>query len=238
MGLKKEALAHLAFSPNAAGVCYQQVFWEVVVRQVGRFFVKPQQFVNQLQWSTHHWWILFSFLVMTGIEAHVGSQQALYQVYAGAISRNFGLGNDLSLWMVICAKLAFIMLGAVAVSWGIWFVGNYLGRHSSQRVLFRRLAIVFTLMMTAYTGQHLQGMYPWMETASVFLYFWSGLLGYFAVREQFELTHLESAFVTLFATFLILTSWNYSNRTIEKNATTISTQIAKLSTLLTPTRPH
>ena len=185
--------------------------------------------MNQLQWSRHHWFILLAFLMITGIEAHVGKQQGLYSAYAQILSTQLGLSWDLGLWIVVCAKLALVLFGAMVVASAVWFVGNFLGVNSSQRVLFRRLSVVFTLAMAAYTATHLISLYPWMETASLFLNMWAVLLGYFAIREQFELNHLETAFVGVFTALMVLCSWHYSNRVFEKSAQQYLTQLAHRS---------
>ena len=188
------------------------------VKQGMRILLRPGQFVNQLQWSTHHWLILLSFLVITAIEAHVGRQHALYEAYSTLLAQNFGFNYDVAMWLVVTAKLFLILFGSWIVAHVVWFIGNLLGQKNSKRVLFRRLAVVFTLILAGYTASHLENVFPWMNTASFFLFFWGGLLGYFAIREQFQLTHFETAFVGAFAVLLVLTTWNFSNTIMEKAA--------------------
>lgn len=188
------------------------------MKQGMRLFVQPGTFFNQLQWSKHHWYILFAFLFISAIEAHVGKQHSLYQVYANFLAQNLGLGFDIALWTVVASKLVLMLIGAFVTASLIWFVGNLIGAKNSRRVLFRRLAIVFTVGITAYTTKHLEPLFPWMGTASFFLYFWALLLGYFALREQFVLTHLETAFVAAFSILLVISSWHYSNHLFERAA--------------------
>lgn len=196
------------------------------VRQGVRFFVKPNTFVNQLQWSSHHTWLLLAFLIVAGVEAHVGRNHAIIAQFGDSIAFRLGVSRDIGMWLMISAKLAFTLLAAYLISLLVWFVGSFLGSSSSQRVLFRRLSVVFTLVFAGYTATHLTHLFPWMETASLFLFFWAALLGFFSLKEQFRLGILETAFVGSFTALVVFSSWHYSNRFIEKNAQFISHEIA------------
>jgi hypothetical protein len=196
------------------------------VRQGVRFFVRPNAFVNQLQWSSHHTWLLLAFLIIAGVEAHVGRNHALIAHFADALSFRLGVGQEIGMWLMISAKLAVTLLAAFLITMAVWLVGSFIGHASSQRVLFRRLSVVFTLVLTAYTASHLTHVYPWMETASLFIYFWAALLGFFSLREQFRIGYLETLFVGGFTVLAIISTWHFSNRYMEKNATVISQQIA------------
>ncbi|NBV51564.1 hypothetical protein EBR78_10170 [bacterium] len=196
------------------------------MRQGVRFFVKPNAFINQLQWSSHHTWLLLAFLLVAGVEAHVGRNHHLVSAFAKALSFRLGLGQEISMWLMISLKLTATLIGAFLISVAVWFVGSCLGRSSSQRVLFRRLSVVFTLVFGAYTASHLTHIYPWMETASLFVFFWAALLGFFTLKEQFRLGLVQTAFVGGFTALLVLSSWHYSNRFLENNAQRISQQIA------------
>lgn len=200
------------------------------MKQGARIFFKPQQFFNQLQWSTHHWLILLTFLVVTGVESHLGSQSALYRWWAQALTQQTGLSFDITLWLVVSAKLAVILFASYLSATLIWLVGSLIGEKNSQRVLFRRLAIVFTVILSAYTAQHLKQFYPWMETVSFFLYTWGLLLGYFAIREQFALTHFETSVVGVFAIVLVVFSWIGTNRLMVTAAQRFNQEIAKTAT--------
>lgn len=204
------------------------------MKQGARIFFKPQQFFNQLQWSTHHWLILLTFLVVTGVESHLGSQSALYRWWAQALSQQTGLSFDITLWLVVSAKLAVILTASYLSATLIWLVGSLIGEKNSQRVLFRRLAIVFTVVLSAYTAQHLKQFYPWMETVSFFLYTWGLLLGYFAIREQFDLTHFETSVVGVFAIVLVVFSWIGTNRLMVTAAQRYNQEIAKTASHASP----
>lgn len=196
------------------------------MRQGVRFFVKPNAFVNQLQWSSHHTWLLLAFLVIAGVEAHVGRSHVILESFADALSLRLGVGKEIGMWLFVSLKLASTLIGASLISIAVWFVGTFLGHSSSQRVLFRRLSVVFTLFLAAYTSTHLTHLYPWMETASLFVFFWGALLGFFSLREQFGLGFVETAFVGGFTALLVMSSWHYSNKLLETHAKTISEQIA------------
>jgi hypothetical protein len=190
--------------------------WDV--RQGMRIFVKPGAFFNQLQWSRHHWLILFSFLLIAAIETHVGSQHALLDAYSQFLSTRFGIPFDIALWLAVCAKLVFMLTGALVVGHIIWFVGSFFGERNSKRVLFRRLAVVFTVTLAAFTASHLSSSFLWMATASQFLYLWSALLGFIAIREQFDLGFAETLVVGTLAALLVMGSWIFSNEQLEKMA--------------------
>jgi len=196
------------------------------VRQGVRFFVKPNAFVNQLQWSSHHTWLLLAFLIIAGVEAHVGRNHQLISQFAEALASRLGVNHEIGMWLVISAKLICTLAAATLISFLVWIVGSFIGESSSQRVLFRRLSVVFTLVLAAYTSSHLTHVYPWMETAALFGYFWAALLGFFTLREQFRIGYLETFFVGGLTVLLVLSTWHFSNRYIEKNAHTISQEIA------------
>lgn len=196
------------------------------MKQGFRFIFQPSAFFNQLQWSRHHWYILFAFFLISGIEAQVGKQQSLYQLYATLLSNQVGLGVDLSLWLVVAAKIMLLLCGSFLIVSLLWLVGNFIGQRNSRRVLARRLAVVFTVALAAYTAHHLEYLYDWMGTASFFLYFWALLLGYFAIREQFLMTHLESTCMTVFAILLVVSSWHATNRFFQDAAQKARLEIA------------
>jgi len=181
-------------------------------------FVRPKEFVNQLQWSTHHWMILFTFLVVTAVEAHVGRQHALYELYSSVITEYAGIPFEVSLWLVVAMKIGVLLVGSYLIAQLVWTVGSFFGSKNSKRVLFRRLAVVFTMVMAGYTANHLESAFSWMGTASFFLYFWGVLLGYFAIREQFSLSHVETTVVGLFTALLVLSTWHFSHLYMEQFA--------------------
>jgi len=190
------------------------------VRQGFRLLARPGEFFNQLQWSTRHWVILSAFLGLAAIEAHVGRQQELYRAFATLLQSRAGLGLDTALWIVTAIRLATLVAGAWAVSSVIWLVGNFFGRRTSHRVLFRRLAVVFTVFLAGYTAQHFADAIPALAVVQIAMYLWAVVLGYFAIREQFALNHLETVVVGLFAVLLVTSTWHFTNHVAESAART------------------
>ncbi len=130
------------------------------MKQGLRIFVKPGTFFNQLQWSSHHWLIMVAFLGIAAIETQVGRSHALYHNYALLLTGRLGLSLDAALWTITFAKLITMVVGAFAMSSVIWVIGSLFGRRTSRRVLFRRLSVVFTVLLGAYTAQHLIDTFP------------------------------------------------------------------------------
>jgi hypothetical protein len=208
------------------------------LKQVKRFFVSPGTFFNQLQWSPHHWFILISFLSLAVVETLVGKRQAVYEVYATFLQKNLGLSMNQALWVLLAGKLTILLAGAFIVASIIWVVGNLFGRHGSRRVLFRRLAVVFTVLLGAYTAQHLAALDPWFGILSAALYFWGLFLGYLALREQFSLTHMETAVVGGVALLRGTSARHYSHHLLEAALRSQVTQLAQRPTVGSGTVRH
>ncbi len=185
------------------------------MRQQFRFFVRPQTFFNQLQWSSHHWFILISFLTVATLETLFGKQHLLYSEIALYIQQTLGIGSGLALWVVLFSKLMLMLAGAYLIIAFIWFVGNLIGERHSHRVLYRRLAVVFTVFLMGYTSNHLAHFSPWFGFVGLLLYGWALVLGFFAIREQFNLTAVETIVVSAFALLLVTSSLHFSNHLIE-----------------------
>jgi hypothetical protein len=208
------------------------------MRQGMRMVVRPGTFFNQLQWSQHHWWILFAFLLIAAIETHVGRHHMLLATYSTVLAQSFGVPYDFALWLALSAKLFLMLFGAFFAGHVIWFVGNFFGEKNSKRVLFRRLAVVFTVVLAAYTASHLTVHYAWMATASQFLYLWGGLLGFIAIREQFFLNIPETAVVGTLAAMIVMGLWMFSNRTLENVAHDHMKSLAKVPAKTQMVRPR
>ncbi len=184
------------------------------VKQIFRLITQPGLFFNQLQWSSHHWFMLIAFLGLALIETHVGRGQNEYFQLGLWIHKSWGLTFNHALWVVLALRLAFIAAGAYLVTTAVWVVGNIFGRKTSRRVLARRLAVVFSVALAAYTTQYFVDSHALFGFASLILYFWSVVLGYFAIRENFSLSHLESVVVGLFALLLVTTTWHYAHHAL------------------------
>ncbi len=184
------------------------------MKQFLRLVTSPGLFFNQLQWSSHHWFVIIAFLGLALIETHVGRAQNEFFQLAMWIHKSWSLNFNHALWVVLAMRLCFIALGAYAVTTSVWLVGNVFGQKTSRRVLARRLAVVFSVALAAYTAQYFVDSHPMFGVASLFLYVWSLLLGYFAIRENFSLTHLESVVVGLFAILMVTTTWHYAHHVL------------------------
>ena len=197
------------------------------MKQGIRLLLKPGTFFNQLQWSPYHWLILVGFLVAASVETQLGSSSRLFQWYADFLTLRYGLSLSLALWIVTAARLAFLLTGAWVVSVLIWIVGSLLGQHSSRRVLFRRLAVVFTILLAAFTSHHLSTEYEYASLVSLALYAWGITLGYFAISEQFRLSRFQGAVVVLFAALFITQLWRYSTVVLRVTAIEQANAISK-----------
>lgn len=187
---------------------------EEAVKNSYRMIAKPGTFIGQLQWSKHHWVILFTFLTLVGVDTLVGAEQAQYQHYAAVLSQTLGLGFDLSLFVIMGTKMALVLAGAFVLASGIWLLGNRLGRRTSKRVLFRRLAVVFTVLIGANLLPQL-GWGEWTILTSWALAGWGIVLAYHAVKEQFALRPLEAGLVGAMALLLALSAWHYADQGVD-----------------------
>lgn len=188
------------------------------MRQGTRFLFRPGTFFNQLQFSSHHWFILLAFAVVASLETHVGRSHVYYQIFANLLVAKYQIPWSTALWIVTSVKLVVFLFGAFVLSTAVWLVGSLFGRRTSKRVLFRRLSIVFTVLMSAYTISHLTSYHPSMPLISSFLYGWGALLGFFAIREQFALTTAKSLVLSVFGWLMVLSSWHYSREAMERYA--------------------
>lgn len=204
------AIASNSIGPFCVALCL-----EVAVKQGVRIFVRPRTFFNQLQWSTHHMLILVAFFAIAAVETNVGNFHHFYEGFAAALKSRFGINYNVALWIITFAKLGLMILGTYAVSSLVWLFGNLLGRKNSRRVLTRRLAVVFTVLLAAHAVQYFAPGNQVFGIACLALYGWGVVLGYFALRTHFEFNHLETMVVALFAILVVTGSWHFSHRVIE-----------------------
>jgi len=151
------------------------------------------------------------FLGIATLEAQVGKQNLLYHSYATYLQHQWGVGLNIALWLIVAAKLAFVLAGAFAISSVVYLVGSIVGKPNSRRVLYRRLAVVFTVLLAGYTVAHFSTTHEVALYVSYALYAWGMLLGYIALRAQFELSHLETSIVAVFALLMVGATWQFSN---------------------------
>jgi hypothetical protein len=198
------------------------------VRQGLRLLVKPGTFFNQLQWSSHHWIILFLFLAVAAAETHIGKSQAIFQIFSDSLAAKSGLSIEMATWLVIAMKLSATLLASFILATVTWFLGSLFGRRTSKRVLFRRLSVVFTVFLAAYTLQQLALKQSHIDYIIAGFYVWGVVLGYFAIREQFALTHIETMVIGLFALMMLVTSFHFANHVLEKAARQELMSLAKM----------
>ena len=185
------------------------------MKQGARFLFRPGTFFNQLQWSSHHWLILLAFTIIASVETHVGKSHVYYQVFADILVGKWGIPWNTALWLVTSLKIVVLLAGVFLLSSVVWVIGNLFGRHTSKRVLFRRLAVVFTVLLSAYTLSNLGSLSETLPLVASFLYVWSAALGFFAVREQFALTSPEALVLSVFAWLMVVSSWHFSRHAME-----------------------
>ncbi len=194
--------------------------------------------MNQLQWSTHHWLILASFLTLATVETLLGSSRGFYWEVVQMLQSNLGFSENVAYGALIAVKLALMIGGAYVLSLLVWFAGSLFGKRTSQRVLFRRLAIVFTFLLTGYLLQAAFTTSEWLFLAGYGFYFWGLVLGYFSIREHFGLNTVESMAVSLFALLLVSSSWHYSTHLFDGFVKTAWVEMAKSPTDKPDTHQH
>lgn len=186
------------------------------MKQSLRLVTRPKTFFSQLQWSSQHWGILAAFLILAGIETHTGSQQIVNTQFAQLLELKLGVSSDVAVWLFTAVRLSLVIAGAFLVSFSVWFVGNLFGRRTSQRVLFRRLAVVFTVLLASYTLNHVSYLNPSLLYISWALGLWGAMLGYYAIKEQFGLAYSEAALIGIFGAIMAVSTWHYSNQFVQK----------------------
>jgi hypothetical protein len=189
---------------------------EDLMRQLFRFFLSPATFVNQLQWSRNHTFILFAFLGVAFLESQVGVGRSLNLQLSWLLSNSTGIARDHALIAVIAGRVAFLFFGALSLGETLWWVGAKFGRQTSRRVLNRRLAVVLTVMLGSYTLYAIPEALA--QYGAAILLAWGLLLTYFTLREQFALTHFSAAVAGLVAVVFVMASWKVSDSIVKETA--------------------
>jgi len=158
--------------------------------------------------------ILVSFLALALVETLVGKQHQLYSAFATFLQYRLGVGASAAIWLVMASRLAIMLGGSLAITSIIYLVGSIVGRPNSRRVLFRRLSVVFTVFLAGFIAQHYTSTISIASMVSLALYAWGIFLGYLAIREQFEMNHLQTSIVLAFAVLLVTSTWQLSNRAV------------------------
>lgn len=199
---------------------------EVSLKQVFRFFFSPAIFVNQLQWSTNHAWILVAYLGLTIVESQVGYGRALNAQAAWLLSSHSGIARDQALFLVMVARIAFFFIGALSLAETVWWLGVRLGRSTSKRVLQRRVAVVLAFMLTGYTLMGALGAdWQWAVWA---VFAWGLMISYLTMREQFALGPVTAALLAVITISSAVLSWQVTDRVAQTAASyAIADQVAK-----------
>lgn len=190
----------------------ENAWQEVVVKQAERFLLRPGVFFNQLQWSSSHWMIMLTFLAIAAIETHVGPYSELYMNASEFIQAKWQVGQTLAVAMVTATKLSVMLAASWVLAMFIWMVGTLIGKRRSRKVLFRRLSVVFTVLLVGLTASHLVSMHESLHYVSMAMYAWGAILAFFAIREQFILNALETLVIASLSILLSVTSLHLSKQ--------------------------
>ncbi len=186
------------------------------MKQVVRFFFSPATFINQLQWSRNHGLILLTFLGIAFVESQVGVGRSLNLQLSWLLSDRTGIARDQALFLVMGARMAFLFFGALSLSETLWWIGTRFGRHTSKRVLYRRLAVVLTIMLGSYTLYAVPD--ATMQIVGAVMFGWGIILTYLTLREQFLLGRIASVVMGVAAAATIVLSWQISDRVMQTAA--------------------
>jgi branched-subunit amino acid transport protein AzlD len=197
------------------------------LKQVFRFFFNPAAFVNQLQWSKNHGLILLSFLAVAFVESQVGAGRVVNHQLSLLVCQLTGLARDHSFFLVVAARIALLFFGALSLAETIWRIGVTLGQNTSRRVLDRRIAVVLTVMLGAYTLNSMQ--FENAQFAALALFAWGSMLCCFTLREQFSLSVFQAAVLGATAVFLVAVSWKVSDSVVQESASFALSQSATKS---------
>ena len=184
----------------------------VTMKQGLRFFVNPKMFFNQLQWSRHHFAILVAFLCVAVVETQSAVELHAYDAPIQALTELLHGAEDAALFLFMTARVLLLAGAAYLLAELLWFAGGLLGKSKSKRVLFRRLGIVYTVLLASHTAHYLMYVHPFFGLVSVVLLLWTLALGYWALREHFSLNHMEAVVLGVFALLAVAQSYQFSSR--------------------------
>ena len=61
------------------------------------------------------------FLIVAGVEAHIGRNHLLIENFADALSFRLGIGKDLAMWLMVSTKLICTVIAAFLITVLVWF---------------------------------------------------------------------------------------------------------------------
>ncbi len=196
------------------------------MKQIIRLATNPAAFMNQLQWSRNHAWILLTFLGLAIVESQIGTTKALNAQLAWLLSNEAHIARDQALFLVMVGRIAALFLGGQVLTQIFWLIGARLGRASSKRVLTRRLSIVYTFLLGSYILAVTLSVDQQIWAALVFG--WGLILAYVTFREHFSLDRYAAVVLGLVAVGSIVVSFQQADRYVQKSASqAIAKQVAK-----------
>jgi hypothetical protein len=196
------------------------------LKQIIRLATNPAAFMNQLQWSRNHAWILLTFLGLAIVESQMGATKALNAQLSWLLANEAHIARDQALVLVMVARIAALFVGAQLLTQIFWLIGARLGRASSKRVLTRRMSIVYTFLLGSYILATTLNNDQQVWAALVFG--WGLILAYVTFREHFNLDRYAAIVLGLVAVGSIVVSFQQADRYAQKSASqAIAKQVAK-----------
>jgi hypothetical protein len=184
------------------------------LKQIIRLITNPAAFINQLQWSRNHAWILLTFLGLAIVESQIGTTKALNAQLSWLLANHTHMARDQAMFLVMVGRIAALFLGALLLTEVFWKIGARLGRASSKRVLQRRLSIVYTFLLGSYILATILNSDQQIWAGLVFG--WGLLLAYVTFREHFNLDRFAAIVLGLVAVAAIVVSWQQADRFVQK----------------------
>jgi len=193
-----------------------------ILKQVIRFFIRPATFINQLQWSRHHGMILLAFLGIALLESQIGVGRALNLQLSWLLAEGSGLDRDQALFLVMLGRMAFLLAAVFCASEAIWWLVARFGFQTSKRVLYRRLAVVSTMVLASYAM--FASIEPGAQLMGALFFGWGLILSYLTFREQYQFSQVTSLVLGILAVGAVEFTWQYSDQFVQNTA---SSQIAQ-----------
>lgn len=199
------------------------------MKQLIRFFTNPAAFVNQLQWSRNHAWILLTFLGLAVIESQIGTGKVLNAQLSWLLAKETQLARDQALFLVMAGRIAALFVGGMVITQSFWLIGSRLGRATSKRVLQRRMSIVYTFLLASYILTTVLS--PDNQIWAALVFGWGLILAYVTFREHFAVDRFAAIVLGLVAVGAIVVSWQQADRFAQTQSShAIAKQVAKTRT--------
>lgn len=188
------------------------------MKQRSRFFLKPDTFVSQIQWSRNHRGYVFFFLISSLLETLIASVDPGMQRLASILEPTLGASGDTALWILLAMRWTALVTASGAVITFFWVMGRLIGRHTSARVWTRRMSVVLSLFFLSYSVRFFTGYSPLFHVVATMGWTWAILIAFYTIRQQFDLTALESSVILTVALVGSIGTWNIAESTMETYA--------------------